>query len=35
MAKTYEPEDLIKRVFFIVVAGIGLQILAFVMIGLM
>ncbi len=33
MAKTYEPDDLLKRVFFIVVAGIGLQILGFVIAG--
>ena len=35
MAKTYEPEDLMKRVFFIVVAGIGLQIAALAVIGFM
>lgn len=33
MAKAYEPEDLVKRVFFLVMAGIGLQIAAFVVIG--
>ncbi len=33
MAKAYEPEDLMKRVFFLVLAGIGLQIAVFVMIG--
>ena len=34
MARTYTPEDLMRRVFFIVVAGIALQIAAFAFIGL-
>jgi len=35
MAKTYEPDDLMRRIFFIVAAGIGVQILAFVVIGIL
>ena len=33
VAKTYESEDLMRRVFFIVVAGIGIQIAAFIVAG--
>ncbi len=33
MAKSYEPDDLMARIFFIVCAGIGVQILAFAYIG--
>ena len=35
MAKAYEPDDLMKRIFWIVMAGIGVQIAAFTFIGLM
>jgi hypothetical protein len=34
MSRTYEPEDLMKRVFVIVVAGLALQIAAFAVIAL-
>ena len=35
MAKAYEPEELMNRVFFIVALGIGLQIAVFTLIVLL
>ena len=32
MAKTYEPEDLIKRIFMLVTAGISIQIAVIVVV---